>query len=83
MNKKVVISAKPSSYPSNDIDKWVQGEEIKQNAQSHPEKEVRFTVVIPEKLHFRLKVKAVNERLKLKGVITKIIENYVNSNEFG
>ena len=81
MNKKVSIATKPSNdkhtrHTDDIIDKWVAGKELKGK---YPEqKEVRFTVVLPEDLYFDIKMKAIKEKKKLKELLKSIIESYLS-----
>lgn len=77
MNKKITIAPKPLSEKRElAIDKWVAGEEDKQDTPTE-EKFVRFTVVLPENIYYNLKINSVKKRVKLKDLVISVFDDYL------
>ncbi len=73
--KKISFNQKPSSIENSKmIDDWV----LQDNNKSLPTETVnikRFTIVIPEILYKKLKIKCAKNSLKLKDYIINTLEN--------
>lgn len=77
MNKKITILQKPLEKKQQQlIDSWVTGKELK--SFSGGENEARFTVILPENLYLALKVKAAQEKKKLKEIFATIAQEYLD-----
>ncbi len=72
--KKINFSKKPSSIEdSKIIDDWVSADSHK-SFQKQIVNEKRFTIVIPEELYRKLKIKCAKNDLKLKDFIIDSLE---------
>lgn len=73
--KKINFSQKPSSIEdSKIIDDWVLADNHKQS-HANIVNNKRFTIVMPEDLYRRLKIKCARNDLKLKDFIISTLEN--------